>query len=225
MYSLLKLLVVDKLSNRTALVLSHCLNYVIALGVHRTIVKRILCTWYAQESCTLNVCNRTETGNLFQFGTRLKGTILVSILNDIFGCCSIKTADIHQQVTACRVEINANCVHTRLNNHIQALLQLGLVDIVLILSYTNTLRIYLHKLGKRVHKASAYGYSSTHRNVLIGKLLACCLRSRIDRSTVLANHKDINISAKSYLLQEGRRLTTCRTIAYSYCFYIILLYH
>ena len=192
-YCLLKLFVINKLSHCTAFVLSHSFHYVVTLGMHRTIVKRVFSTWYTQETRTLYICYRTKTGNLLQFSTRLKGTVLVSILYDILGCRGIQSADIHQQVTTCRVKINTNSVNTRLYNYIQTLLQLSLINIMLILADTYTLGIYLHKLGKWIHKSSTYRNSTTNSNILIRKLLACSLGCRIYRCTILANHKNINI--------------------------------
>ena len=98
------------------------------------------------------------------------------------------------------VEVDTNCIHTRLHNHIERLLQLRLVHIMLILTYADALRVNLHKLSKWVHKASSDRNRSTHRHILLRKLLTRNLRSRVNRSTVLAHHEDMYLRVKTYLL-------------------------
>ena len=97
---------------------------------------------------------RTEARHLLKFGTRLERSVLLAIFDDVLGCSSVESADVHQQVAACGIEVNAYGVHARFYNHIQALLQFVLVDIVLILTYTNALGVYLYKFGKRVHESA-----------------------------------------------------------------------
>ena len=67
------------------------------------------------------------------------------IVNDILGKCRPETADIHQQMLGGSVEIDTYGIDTAFDGLVKGMLELGLVYIMLILSYTDALRIYLHQ--------------------------------------------------------------------------------
>ena len=70
------------------------------------------------------------------------------------------------------VKVYTNRVDTAFNGKVKALFQLGLVNVVLILSYADAFRVNLYKFSQRVHKSPAYAYGTAHGYVLVGKLLA-----------------------------------------------------
>ena len=71
-----------------------------------------------------------------------------------------------------RIEINTYLIHTTLHNHIKRVLQLGLIYVMLILANPNTLRIYLHQLGQRIHQPATNRHRTAYRHILIRKLFA-----------------------------------------------------
>ena len=222
---LLHLLVVYQLAHRATLVSCHALHDVVALRVHSAVVKRIVCTRYAEESGTLHERHRSETRHLLQFCTRMERTVLFTIFHDVLCRCGVQTAHIHQQVTACRVEVYAHRVDARLHHHVQALLQLALVHVVLVLSHADALRVNLHKLRQRIHQTSAYRHRAAHRDILVRKLLTCSLRSGVYRSAVLAYHESLNVFIQPYRLEERRCLTACRTVAHGNGLDVVTLHH
>ena len=73
------------------------------------------------------------------------------------------------------------------------MLEFGLIHIVLILTYANALGIDLHQFCEWIHQSASYGNSSTNSYVLIRELIARNLRGRIDRGTIFADDKTLNI--------------------------------
>ena len=87
------------------------------------------------------------------------------------------------------IQVHAHEVHTALYGLVKTPLQLPLVHIMLILSYTDALRVDLHQFGQGIHESATDTYCPTHRYILIGELLAGSLGSGIDRGTVFAHHE------------------------------------
>ena len=96
---------------------------------------------------------------------------------------------------------------------------------MLILSYTDGLRVNLHQFCQRVHQAAADRYSPTHRHVIVRKLIASYLRSRVDRCSLFTHHKHLHVSAESLPFQEIFCLAACRPVADGNGIYFISLYH
>ncbi len=92
------------------------------------------------------------------------------------------------------------------------MLELGLVHVVLILSYADALRVNLHEFGQGVHQSSADAHGTAHGDILVGKLLAGDVGGRIDAGSVLAHHVGGDILE---LAQDIGRLARCRAIAHS----------
>ena len=59
---------------------------------------------------------------------------------------------------------------------------------MLVLPNTDTLRVYLHQFGQRVHQSPTNRHRPTHGNILIGELVARCFRCRINRCPIFAHH-------------------------------------
>ena len=96
---------------------------------------------------------------------------------------------------------------------------------MLILSHTDALRINLHQFCKRIHQSSSDAHSTTHGNILIRELISCNLRSRIDRSAILAHHIDIYRMNEIDAMQPVAGFAACSTVTYSHCLHLIHLYH
>ena len=73
------------------------------------------------------------------------------------------------------IEVNANEIHTTLYCLVEGVLEFCLVYIVLILAYTNALRIDLYKFCQRIHQTTTYRDSTTNSHIFIRKLIACYL--------------------------------------------------
>ena len=58
--------IINKVSDRAVVVLSHLFDDVVALRVYGAVVEWILGFWYAQESSTLLIGGRTESGYFFE---------------------------------------------------------------------------------------------------------------------------------------------------------------
>ena len=62
---------------------------------------------------------------------------------------------------------------------VERVFELRLVHIVLVLSYTDALGVYLHQFGKRVHQSAPDAHGTTYGDILVRKLVACHFRGRI----------------------------------------------
>ena len=200
--SLKPFFVSDKLLNGASAVSSHTLHYVVALWVYGAIVQRILGVRNAQETCTLCVGISSKTRYLLELRTRCEVAILATIFDDVLCQGRTKTADVSKQLLTGGIHVYTNKVNAVLHRLVQTLLEFCLVYIVLILSYANALGINLHKLSQRVHQSSSYRDSTSNRNVLVRELVACYLRCRIYRSSILANHVDrlLVVALREYLI-------------------------
>ena len=123
------------------------------------------------------------------------------------------------------IEIDTHRVHAAHHYRVEALLQLTLVHIMLILPHSDALGIDLHQLSQRVHQSSADRNRSTHRHILIRKLLTGNLRGGIDRGSILTYHIDIYRMLKIYLVQPLTGFPACRSVAYRHGLYLILAHH
>ena len=86
---------------------------------------------------------------------------------------------------------------------------------MLVLTHTDALRVNLHEFCQRVHQPATDGDGTAHGHILIGKLLAGDLGSRVDARAVLAHH----IHAYTFfiivgLLQDVARLAAGRSVTY-----------
>ena len=79
-------------------------------------------------------------------------------------------------------------VHTRLYDSVQTFLELGLVDVVLILANANRLRIRLDQLRQRILQTPSDTDRTADGNVQIRKLFHRDVAGRVDRRTGFADH-------------------------------------
>ena len=128
-------------------------------------------------------------------------------------------------MAACRIQVYTDQVHAILYCLIERFFQFCLVYIVLVLTYTDGFRIYLHQFCQRVHQAAADGDCSPHRYVIIGKLVAGNLRSRINGSSLLTDYKHGYLTVEALAVDEIFCLTACRSVADGDGFYLIGLNH
>ena len=83
------------------------------------------------------------------------------------------------------VEVDTYGIHTTLDGLIECMFEFRLIDVVLILSHADALRINLHEFCQRIHQTASYRYGTTHGDILVWELVACNLRSGIDGGAIL----------------------------------------
>ena len=83
---------------------------------------------------------------------------------------------------------------------------------MLILSYSERLRVYLHKLSKRVHETTAYRHRTPDCHIIVREFLTGDFGCRIDRCTVLAHSKDSHALRKRHSLDEILGLAACSAV-------------
>ena len=91
------------------------------------------------------------------------------------------------------VEIDAYVVDATLDRLVKGIFEFRLVDIVLILSYTNALGIDLDEFCQGIHEATADGNGSANGDILIRELVAGDYRGRIDRGTIFADGEHLRL--------------------------------
>ena len=95
---------------------------------------------------------------------------------------------------------------------VEALLEARLVDVVLVLADADRLGVDLHQFGQRVHQAAADANGAAHRHVLVGKLFPRRFRCRIDGSTRLVDHENVDGPSEADAADEHFRLAACRAV-------------
>ena len=209
--ALARLRIIHQIGDRAPVVAGHLLHQLIAFGVDGGSIERVPSTGDAEEAGTLLESHRTKAGHLAQFGSRGEGAVLTPVVHDVLSQLWTESADIGEQMLARRIEIDTDGVDTQLHRLVERMLQGLLVDIVLILADANALGIDLHQLSQRVHETTADADGTTHGDILIGKLLAGCLRRGIDARSVLTHH--IGRHAGN-LAEDVGRLTRAGAIAH-----------
>ena len=142
--------------------------------MHGAGVERILCSRNAQEARALLIGSRTETWHFLQLDARGEGTVFLAVVHNVLSQRRTESADVGEQVFARCVEVHTHCVDTELDGLVKAVLEFGLVHVVLVLTHTDALRVNLHQFSQRVHESPADAHGAAHRDILVGKLLTCC---------------------------------------------------
>ena len=93
------------------------------------------------------------------------------------------SGNIFQQGSGCCIQIHTNFIYTVFYHTIQCLAQLFLVHIMLVLTYTDGLRINFYQFCQRVLQTSRYRCSTSLSHIKIRKFFCCQLAGRIYGST------------------------------------------
>ena len=129
----------------------------VRLGMNSRHVERIFAAADAEKAGGLLEGLRTEAGHRRQLDARAKAAMLVAVLDDLVRSAFVDAGDVAKQRPRRGIQIDANPIDARLNRAFQALHQLLLFDIVLILTDADRLRIDLHQLRERILQAAADG--------------------------------------------------------------------
>ena len=154
-------------------------------------VERIVSAPYPKKACALLKGLGSQPWDLQEFPAVFERALTVTVFHYLFGQRRANSCYIREQVARSRIEIHSDGIDAALNRVIERVPEQLLIHIVLILTYSQILGVYLYKFRKRIHKPSSYGYRTPDGHILIGKLLPGSLRSAVDRSSVFAHCPDL----------------------------------
>ena len=97
--------------------------------------------------------------------------MLEAVGHDVLGQPLADTRHIGQQLVGGAVEVHAHAVHAALHHIIQALLEGGLVHVVLVLPHADALGIHLHQFRQGILEAPGDAHGAPHGDVVLGELL------------------------------------------------------
>ncbi len=112
------------------------------------------------------------------------------MLDDARGGAGIEARHVAQQVLARGVEFHAHVVHAGDDDVVEGTLERVLVDVVLVLTDADRLRVDLHQLRQRVHETATDGDRAAHGDVVIREFLTGNLRGRVNRRAGFVDHDD-----------------------------------
>ena len=98
-----------------------------------------------------------------------------------------------------------------------------LINVVLILTDTDRLRIQANQLSQRIHQSPSDAHGSPYRNIVIRKLLASHVAGGVNGGPAFINHHNGNLSRKLQGANEGLGFTPCGSIANCNRFNLMLL--
>lgn len=109
----------------------------ITLGVYGGVVQWVLTFGDAKEPCALFKSFGSHAGYFHQLFARREGAVGGTVGDDVL--CQLRTqpGDVGEQMTTGGIEVDAYLVDTVLNRLVERFLQLRLVYIMLVLTYTN----------------------------------------------------------------------------------------
>ena len=111
----------------------------------------------AQETCTLCKGGWAETRNFEQLAAILETAVFIAVGDDIFCRGGIDACDMAQQCRRGSVQINAYMVDGRFNRSIECAGKFSLIDIMLILSDADGLRVNLDEFSQGILYAPGNG--------------------------------------------------------------------
>ena len=127
---------------------------------------------------------------MLELGATGEGTVLAPVVDDVLGEYGTQSADIGKQVLRGGVEVDADEVDATLDGLVEGVLELGLVDVVLILSDTDALGVDLDEFGQGVHESAANRDGPADGDILVGEFVAGHLGGAVDGGAVLADDED-----------------------------------
>src|SRR5690606_2095466 len=161
--------VAHQLGDGQAGFLQDLFHYAVGLRMDTGGIQRIAATRDAQEARGLLKGFLTKARHGLQFGARGEGAVLVTVGHDVGSDAARQTGNATQQRRRGNVDVDSHGVHTVLHHGIEALPQLHLAHVVLVLAHTDRTRFDLHQLGERILQATRDGDGTTHGYVEIGE--------------------------------------------------------
>ncbi len=102
----------------------------------------------------------------------------------------VEAGDVAEELFARGVQLDADAVDTRDHDVVEAALEAGLIDVVLILADADGFRVDLHQLGERVHEPASDGNRAAHGEVVCREFLARHFARGVNRRAAFVDHDD-----------------------------------
>ena len=107
-------------------------------------VQWIITVCNTHETCALLKCLGTKLCYFQELLTVGKSAVSLSVVYDILGNCLADTGDILQKWCRCGIQVNTDLIYRVFYYAVKRFTQLLLVHVMLILSYTDGLRVNLN---------------------------------------------------------------------------------
>ena len=135
------------------------LGRIVAFRMNGRRIQRILAAGYAEEACALLERVRAQLGHLFEGGAG-GDAVFFAVGDNVPGQSGTDSGDVGQQLGRGGRHLDADQIDALLDDAVQRAGQLVLLEVVLILTHADCLRIDLDQLGKRVLHAAGNGYGA-----------------------------------------------------------------
>ena len=146
---------------------SHPVDDMVSFGMDRGIIKRIAPVPDPEKAGTLLEGLFPKPRDFLQFLPGLETAMFFPVGYDISGKDRTDPGNILQEIRAGRIEIHTDTVYAALYGIIEFLTEEVLVDIMLVLSDAQRLRIDLDKFSQGIHQTTSDRNGTPHRHILI----------------------------------------------------------
>ncbi len=153
--------------------------------LHRRGIERLVAPLCGESQRTARRPSDRAAGDRQQVLAFVKGARLVAVRDDRLGERGADARDPGKERRRGRIEFHPHCVHCVLDHPTQRLAEPVLVDIVLVLSDADRLRLDLHELCQRVLQAPRDRHRTAKRHVEVREFPGRKLRDRVDRGARL----------------------------------------
>src|SRR5262245_62739370 len=128
-------------------------------------IERILAFFDTKEPCRLFKCFLAESFDFAQLQARAKQAMLIPVGNRVFGKLVPNTGNVFEKIDGRTVQVYAHPVDARLDRRGKTALQLPLINIVLVLSDTDRLRLGFNKLRQWILQAARNRYCASYGDI------------------------------------------------------------
>ena len=148
----------------------------------------VLAAGNTQEAGALLEGFRAQLGHFFQGCPGGESTVFLPVGHDVFGHRGVDTGNVGEQGGAGGVYVHAHGVHAILHHAGECFVQLGFLQVVLILSHADGLRVNLYQLSQRVLEPTGNGDRRAQVHIKGGEFLRRQFRRGVYRRACFADH-------------------------------------
>ncbi len=208
-------------------VFGHAVDDRIALRMNGRVVERLVAVGDPQEPGRLLKRFLAQLGNGHQLPATGEATMVVAMLDDLLREPRTDPGDVGQQGDAGHIDVDADMVDARLDHPIQALAELRLIDVVLVLSDADGFRVRLDQFRKRVLQTAGDADCAADRDIEIGELSGRQLAGGINRGTRFADHdlRNVKLVFSNQVTDKRIGFAGGGTVANGDQFHVVLLDH
>lgn len=138
----------DEAFHGAARVFRHLFHQLVAFRMHRRVVERVFAANDAQEACALLKSLRSQARHFEKFAARSKRAVFGTVVHNVLRQRRAEARHISQQTLAGRVDVDADRVDTALHRLVERFLERTLVNVVLVLSDADGLRVDFDQFGQ-----------------------------------------------------------------------------